>query len=320
MASRLMTIRSPLLFTLLRIGGCAPESGRRFSEGGEAPKPYAIEGWYQDYFTPTYALCGEPTGFQPYTHMVSTSPSDPEPVLLVSQECQDALLADLKVDWEQVAAYDDFDKVVFASTWISVYALLAWPMGTVDELRSLDDEGGWSYLLDMLMYYDHSKTPPFLREPLIVELEQLSRSTGETRVNALLYNMVMSSVLRTSFVLPEGVPSNYYGMTDIDSRTLYFGRQTIFGNLDGTTVLVHEMTHLWLDQRHVTCPALAWPSGAEGLAYCDDTWEGPWGYEVGTAWLMALHHDWDLEDPDDAFHWACLSYWLENDPYLILEP
>lgn len=315
-----MATRVSFLPALLLLAGCAPESGSVFSEGGEAMKAHAIEGWYEDYFTPTHELCGEPAELQPYTNMISTPQSDSEPVLLVSDECTEALLVDLKVDWDEVVDYDEFDKQVYASIWISVYALLAWPMGTVDDLRSFDDDQSWSHLLSMLSYYDHSKTPPFLRDSLIEELGQLSRTTGETRVNALVYNMLMSPVLRTSFVMPVSAPTTAQAMVDPQSRTLWFGGWNQFGNLEGTALRVHEMAHLWVEKSHVTCPALQWPSGAEGTTICDDTWEGAWGYEIGIAWLMALHHDWDLDDPDDHWHWGRLSYWIENAPFLILEP
>lgn len=310
--------RLPVLPVLLALTACSPEPGPVFGGGGESADPQIIQGWYQDYFTPTWELCGEPTDFQPYSHFIVTGDIE-QPVQLASDECADALLADLRVDWDEVADYEEYQIDTFWGTWVSVYALLAWPMGTVDELRSYDNDEDNAYVLSMLRFYDQSKEPPFLREPFIAELERLSRQTGETRVNALVYNMVMSSILRTSFVEPAGAASYGVASVNFNTRTLSFWSYSLMGNLFGTTTLVHEMGHLWANTRHVTCPALEWPDSAEGLLACDESWDGAFGYQMGVAWIMALHHDWDLDDLDDDWLSYQLNLALEHYAYLVLE-
>ena len=316
-----MMASSPLVLpALLALVACTPERGDVFGEGGQAARPAVAQGWYHDYFTPTYAVCGEPTDYQPYTYLWRTSLSEPEGERLVSDACIDAMFADLKVDWEELGELSEFQWEVYWSVWLSTYALLAWPMGTVDDLRDPVDEETMETILSRLTLYDTSKEPPWVREPLIAELERLSAVTGETRVNALVYNLVMSSFLRTSFLEPEGAPEGALAMIDWDTRTLWFWGGLLYGNMLGTTTLVHEAGHLWLDMPHVACPDLDTTNSVEGLVICDQTWEGAFGYQFGVAWLMAQHHDWDWEDLDDTHDWSWLSDPFEAYLWLILEP
>lgn len=74
-------------------------------------------------------------------------------------------------------------------------------------------------------------------------------------------------------------------------------------------MLVHEATHLWLQQSHVPCPDISMPNlPLDGLVVCDDDWASACGYEAGVVWLMALNHDWDLEgDEWDVIYWDAFS-------------
>jgi len=163
---------------LVLAAGCTPAAGPAFGTGGEPAPVWAVEGWYQDYFTATWEACGEPDEYLPWEPYADEYAGEPN-TMLVTEACQEALLADLKVDWDAVAGLED--SRIEASTinaWVSAYTLLSWPLGSVDELRSHTD----------------AESTYWLREPVIGELERLSLVTGETRVRRLVYNLVMSLV------------------------------------------------------------------------------------------------------------------------------
>ena len=93
-------------------------------------------------------------------------------------------------------------------------------------------------------------------------------------------------------------------------------------NMDNNgPVLFHEATHLWREQPHVPCPDDMWMTGTDvsGLAVCDETWAGPYGYEGGLIQLMFDNRELDQDDFQDRMIWSDLQTHFSKIQLLILE-
>lgn len=262
------------LLPLLVVLACSPTSGTTFGSGGADMDPPAgpMHDWYQDWFSSTWELCGRPEEYRPIWPFYCDDCTSTE--VLTTQECRDAIMADMKLDLDTLPSPDSGEGDNLSMLG---YALLSTPLGTVEELRASYNAGRWVYV----------------RQPFVHFLEELAAGTGEHRVRRLLYNMAMSSMVRTVWVDWEVSEREFWA--DIDDRTLHLS--TYFGVAEGhsaATVLIHEAVHLWKQQAHITCPeCCGW---APGEPSCDEDFDGPYGYQAALPELMIPTLMWE-EDP-----------------------
>ncbi len=251
---------------LLAIAACAPAPGPGFSEGAVQPPNGYARGWYEDWFTPTWQICGQPDEFDPWEPMYPWADDDYTGMeFTLSDACVDALLADLKLD-RALLAEQLGDNAWVTERRISkyVYLLLSMPLGSVEELLERAESG-----------------EPHLGTPVARDLAALAWFTGETQVRPLVYNMVMSSILRTENSRDLGT---LLGAAALDSREVRISEELVYhGDAPGAVVIVHEAAHIWLQQGHVEClPGSLRP----GEFSCDDTWLGALGYHGTVTGLM----------------------------------
>ncbi|RME25960.1 MAG: hypothetical protein D6798_07670 [Deltaproteobacteria bacterium] len=280
------------------LSACAPPPDGTFGTGGEHLPDAIVYGWYEDLFTDTFEICGQPDEWRPWDPM----PPWYEAVdieSLVDDECYDAITEDLQVTLEPDPETGDTSH---SRGWRSFsylgYVLLSWPLGTVQEARDRADA--------------HE---PWVSDAFVHELELISAWSGETDVRAIMYNLVMASIehIEVRDPMPEGVG----GIAYLDTRTVVMNPS---GNpADMAPVLIHEATHLWLQQPHVYCPFQE--EGDNPI--CDETWHGPYGFAAGYASLMAdhipnfmtsLYWDWI----ESIARWAgvqAYGYILEDSPF-----
>ncbi len=267
-----MTLLLPVLLL-----ACAPPAGPQLSGGTvHAPEAYA-QGWYQDWFSPTYEICGRPDEYRPYEPMWDDwAYGDVEfswDFRQLSEPCIDAMLADIKLDREEI------EQTIGEYHWITewrfalwIYFMLASPVGTVDEL--LDRvEGDAAYQW----------------RPFALEISALSHYTGEDQVRPLVYNLAMSSILKTDWDR-EVEPGSAW--INIEAREVHLNdqhQQSAFM----APLFLHEATHAWLYRGHVTCLN---GSTGEGRTSCDDDWSGAYGFAGSYARLLLETLPWD-EDP-----------------------
>ena len=148
------------------------------------------------------------------------------------------------------------------------FYLLGRDLGTVAELDELSDE------VDLWA----------IRETFITEVQAVAQEQGYDEVRPALYNLVMSTILRTlySHELHEDAAASFTR----SSRTL---RVRLPGDPVATaTLLVHEAAHGWLDTAHVECPDGYTVQGDDvgGLRACDQDWSGAYGLACAAARLM----------------------------------
>ncbi len=255
----------PVLCLAVGLSACAPPPDATFGTGGEHLPDAIVYGWYEDLFTDTFEICGQPDEWRPFDPM----PPWYEAVdleSLVDDDCYDAITDDFQVTLEPDPETGDTSH---SSGWRSFaylgYVLLSWPLGTVQEARERADA--------------HE---PWVSDAFVHELEQISAWSGETDVRAIMYNLVMASIEHMEYrnPMPEGV----LGIAYLDTRTVAMD-PSYFSPPDMAPILVHEATHLWLEQRHVYCSFQE--EGDDPR--CDETWHGPYGFAAGYASLMADH-------------------------------
>lgn len=271
------------------LAGCTGSPSPTFGSGGQGITPeWGPLDWYHDYFTPTFQLCGEPTIYRPYEPMYIGDGESPavDHVYYVSDECLDAIAADMKLD-ESSFPYDYYvdeygdealAQQVMESTILRArlggYALLSLTQATTDELDLLTDE------LDIF----------YVRPEIVEHWQELGERMGEDRLRALAYNTVMSSLLEIRFANRDEV--TWRGLVHTDTRTAQLTFED--GGVMNSIVLLHEAMHVWLDVGHVDCPEDSlWVSGTT----CDETWYGTWGFGAAAAQLQRDAYPWQ-EEPE----------------------
>lgn len=291
---------APLL-ALALAGGCTSPAGPTFGTGETSIPDAYRNGWYQDWFTPTWETCGQPDAFIPYDPMYPWEDWDVELEHLISEECLEAVWTDMKVDMDHLDENTQAPQAFAESLAMYGYFILAVPAGTVEELRQRYDDG-----------------EDYLGQPFVEEIEVLARLTGEDRVRALVYNLVMSSMVRTVWINPDDWDDDPpVAWAEIEQREIHMVTRSHYGWPYLAAVLVHEATHLWRQQRHVIClPGSARP----GERSCDDTWQGAQGYEATYAESVLPYLRW-YEAPETAeWHADDLEFSIEwSLPYIHTE-
>jgi hypothetical protein len=248
-----------LLLAVWSITACTPSGPPGFGQGTDYDTGYYLgehdpTRWLQDYWTETAQAC-PPIPYEEFG--IESSP-------LYQDICRDALAADLKLDIESFST--GYSGVVqWDSILYHTFYLLGQDRGGVDELTELCDEDDlWA-----------------VREPFIEQVQLAAEVLGQDQVRQLLYNMVMSTVRRT--VYDRGMDG--HAAFSLESRTL---RWRGYGDPPvASMILVHEMTHGWLDLGHVECPEGHVINGEDlsGQEVCDTDWDSAYGYMVATGWL-----------------------------------
>ncbi len=270
--------------------GCAPSVPPGFGPSSDyIEDTYSWDGthdpvsWLHDYWTPTAEACQPPDPF--------TEPGIWQPYY--EDVCQEALMADRKVDVESFAS-DYRGSSGLAQLLEGAFHLLGRDLGSVDALRTPEDDlGAWA-----------------VREAFIEQVELVAEELGQQEVRQALYNLVMSTILVTEY----DPNSDYWAAFSRRTRTLYF-----YGWGYGQTnacLLVHEATHGWQDRGHVECPEGHVVEGDDysGRISCDSDWAGAYGFTTAAAYLMyqgAL-----VEDPE---HTELPLWVMDLEAAMILE-
>jgi hypothetical protein len=253
------------VFGLSHLIGCAPPEPPGFGPstdvedtGGDSGErdPFS---WLEDHWTVTAAACQPPSPFVRWSMHVD-NPS------LYSDACQEALTADLGLDEESFAlGYQG--QLRKESLLEEAYYLLARDQGSIEALGLLNDEDDiWA-----------------VREPFIEQITMVADVQGYAEVRWAVYDLVMSSILRT--VYDDELDAD--ASINRSTRTMTWGG-TPYTEM-GAVLLVHEATHVWLNVGHVECPegtVLDDGQDFSGERSCDADWGGAWGFQAATARLM----------------------------------
>ena len=221
-----------------------------------------------DYWTSTFEACQPP---EPFVRIWSDGGYH-------SDACQEALVADLKLD---VASFEDHEDEesdrALATVLSGAYHLLGRDMGAVEDLRLLEDETDlWA-----------------IREPFIEEMEWMAGELDQAEVRALAYNWAMSAIGSTVYRSNDDAgwsPDESDGFAAIQMR-VHSGKMRLnwcFESAICSSYLVHEATHRWHRVGHVECPegTMSGESDLSGLNQCDPLWHGPHGFGVAAARLQ----------------------------------
>jgi hypothetical protein len=250
-------------FCVLVQVGCVQSQPPSFGMGSDVEALEVDTGWSEDrltwlhdYWTPSFALCQPP---QPFEGQYTSHAFFRDP-------CQEALIADMKVDLASFAEQNDQGADYLASLLEGANYLMARDQGTIDELQTLRDElDTWA-----------------VREPFIEQVLLVAEALDQAEVRQVVYNMVMSTIERTEFA-----PSaDYAAKFIISTRTLKWdGKTTAAKN---ALLLMHEASHGWTGVAHVICPegTLEDDTDYSGQRVCDDEWDGAWGFQAASARLM----------------------------------
>jgi hypothetical protein len=214
--------------------------------------------WLHDHWAATAEVCQPPAPF--------TSPGTWEP--FYEDECQDALMADLKLDLESFTETTQGPRAMEALVEGAFY-LLGRDLGGLGDLQDLEDETDrWA-----------------IRDPFIEQALLVADVLDVTEVRRVLYNLVMSTILETRYA-PD---IDYSATFTLSSRTLRYRGQNGTG-ASHACLLVHEATHGWQDIGHVECPENHIVDGTDysGQKLCDPDWAGAFGFEAAAARLMVL--------------------------------
>lgn len=229
---------------------------------------FACTGPIEDRFTLTRARCG--LGERP----PEGSPTPPWPD---TPECRQAIFDDLGLNPQ-----DFDDETIYAPALSGAWELLTRDMGTVDALQA----------------------GPYLREPLLDELDALHAELGGEDVGRLVYNFVALHVVHTR---PDDPETDRVMRFDVLRNTLELHPElaATLSPRFAAHALVHEASHD-LFPRHVPCP------DGDGEPRCDEGWAGAYGFEVGVADLAYTHCDggdacWEF----DYGRWSQATFILE---------
>ena len=77
-----MMASSAQVLLLVLAAGCTPAAGPTFGTGGAPAPVWAVEGWYQDYFTATWEACGEPDEYLPWEPYADEYAGEPNTMLV----------------------------------------------------------------------------------------------------------------------------------------------------------------------------------------------------------------------------------------------
>jgi hypothetical protein len=252
-------LRSALLL-LCATTACSPSTPRGFGPASTWVEDTGWDGthdplsWLRDYWTSTYEICQPPEPFERWGLQAN----------LYADWCRDALIADLKIDEEDFAA-ENYYCDYWENLAEGAYILLGADQGTVQELTEIDDSDD--------LYY--------VRDPFIEQIQLAADELGQDQVRQVLYNMVMSTILQTRTGAGPGA-------ANFNPSTRILNYNGFSGVVSHATLLVHEATHGWQNVGHDECPEGHVVDGDDysGQKVCDDDWDGAWGFQAASGWLL----------------------------------